>query len=159
MSSNQTLKGKVQAYLLNVDGEVDGLLLDGGRQLKVPPRFSKELASRVAIGSTIEADVRAGEKSAYGQEFELRRWLDENRAHKTVGEIQQWLVNKDGDVRGFIVSEGTQIHIPKHLRKETVAGLQIGSKVTIHGHGYNTSHGAVYKADEVLVEQAVHAKI
>lgn len=49
-SSSNALEKKVtvQRYVMNPDGEVDGLILTDGSQLVVPPRYSKELIAIAA---------------------------------------------------------------------------------------------------------------
>ena len=151
MSDHIVLKGIVQTYLLNHKGEVDGLMLDGNRQLKVPPQVGKGLTQSIAPGSSIEAEVKAGQKSSHGQEFHFRNWSEEKLANQAEGKIHNWLVDMDGDIRGFLMNDDTQIHLPKRLRKELSEKLQIGSEVRVQGHGHKTPWGTVLKAQQVDV--------
>ena len=150
MPEHTTLQGIAQTYLLNPEGEVDGLLLDGNRQLKMPTHLRDRLQN-VALGSAIQAEVKAGKESEYGQEFSFRRWTHETQTMRAEGKIQRWLVDKGGKLRGFILSDGMQVHIPKHLRKELIARLHLGNDIHVQGLGSRTPSGAVLKADQVVV--------
>ncbi len=62
------INGTVKAYLLNKAGQVDGLLLQDGKQLHLPPHCSAALQQAVKPGNTIEALVEPGEESPLGSD-------------------------------------------------------------------------------------------
>jgi len=77
MQEYATLEGIVESYLLDRKGKVEGLLLSESRQLKVPSHLRKQLTESVIVGSAISAEVKQGQESGYGQQFQLHKCLNE----------------------------------------------------------------------------------
>lgn len=156
MSEYATLKGIVENYLLDSKGKVEGLLLSESRQLKVPSCLRRQLTESVTIGSAISAEVREGKESGYGQQFELHKWLNgsvhDQGARVVQGEVAHWLVDKAGDLRGFILSDETQVHLPKSLRKALSARLKLGAEISVEGSGAQTPFGTVLKAKKIFLD-------
>ena len=156
MHEYATLKGTVESYLLDSKGEVEGLLLSESRQLKVPSHLRKQLTDSVSVGSAISAEVRPGHESGYGQQFQLHKWLNgsvhDQRARVIQGQIAHWLVDKDGDLRGFILTDETQVHLPKSLRKALAPRLKLGADIGVEGPGVQTQFGTVLKAKKVSLD-------
>jgi hypothetical protein len=154
MSEHATLHGIVESYILNQKGKVEGLWLNENRQIKVPSHLRKKLTEAVAVGCTVTAEVKAGKVSDFGQEFELQKWLngqaaDEAQEKSARGQIKNWLVDKDGDLTGFIMDQGTQVRLPKSLRQEVHPWLKLGVSIVVHGHGSETPFGTVLKAQRL----------
>lgn len=147
MPKHEKLKATCHAFLLNPEGEVDGLLLDGQRQLKFPPHQAKEFLERAKPGQAIEVEASPGDKSEHGHEFHFHKWSGDQNFLTVEGKIEHLLVDKEGEVRGYIVQDGSQVHVPKHLRKELK--LAKGMEFKAEGQGHKTPHGTVIKAELV----------
>ena len=59
----ETLNGTVRQYLMNPDGEVDGLLLVDGSQVNFPPHMSTDLTSAIKPKDTVS--VQGQHENAY----------------------------------------------------------------------------------------------
>ena len=156
MTEYATLKGIVENYMLDSKGKVEGLLLSESRQLKVPSHLRKQLAESVTVGSAISAEVKEGQESGYGQQFQLHKWLNgsvhDQGARVIQGQVAQWLVDKAGELRGFILKDETQVHLPKRLRKALSARLKLGAEISVEGSGAQTPFGTVLKAKKVILD-------
>jgi hypothetical protein len=49
------------------------------------------------------------------------------------GKVAQYTLTPRGDVDGFILADGTQVHVPPHLSTQLVFAVHPGDAVTIHG--------------------------
>lgn len=49
------------------------------------------------------------------------------------GKVAQYLLNPRGDVDGFLLADGTEVHVPPHLSTQLVFAVKPGDAVTIHG--------------------------
>jgi len=155
MSVHATIKGIVENYLLNSAGEVNGLHLSDNRQLKVPPHLRKHLTQAVPVGSSVSAQVKPGQESEFGQAFHLHKWLNDHAvthpSRLVQGQVKTWLVDKRGERRGFILEDGLQVHLPRHLRESISAQLKLGADVGVEGPGSQTPFGSVLKAEKILL--------
>ena len=124
-----SINGTVHAYLLNRSGQVDGLLLFDGKQLHLPPHCRTALQQAIKPGNTIEALVEPGKESPLGEEFRTQHLTNTQTGQKVAdqpsssasllgqplqveGSIAHWLVGHKGEPKGFILSDGTYLHIP-----------------------------------------------
>jgi hypothetical protein len=49
------------------------------------------------------------------------------------GTVAQYLPTPRGDVDGFMLSDGTEVHVPPHLSTQLVFAVKPGDQVTVHG--------------------------
>lgn len=49
------------------------------------------------------------------------------------GKVAQYLLSPRGDVDGFLLADGTEVHIAPHLSTQLVFAVKPGDAVTIHG--------------------------
>jgi hypothetical protein len=68
-----TITGKVNTYLLDDRGAINGLLLEGGDQLRFSPQIGQAVAARIKVGDEVTAIGHAGTKSQYGREVRVRQ--------------------------------------------------------------------------------------
>ena len=137
------INGTVQAYLLNKAGQVDGLLLQDGKQLHLPPHCSAALQQAVKPGDTIEALVEPGEESPLGSEFRTQSLKNAQTGQTVVdqppppepklgepmhieGSMTHWLVGHKGEPKGFILDDGTYLHIPPPVGKTLTERVKSG---------------------------------
>lgn len=67
LKRSTVIKGQVNAYLLNDQGEVTGLLLSTGDQLNFNPETGLAVASRIKVGDEVSVAGHAGTQSNYGR--------------------------------------------------------------------------------------------
>jgi len=153
-----SINGTVQAYLLNRAGQVDGLLLSDGKQLHLPPHLSAALQEVVKPGDPIEALVEPGEKSPLGEECRTES-LNNAQTSQTVtdqppsppptpgepmhveGSMAYWLVGHKGEPKGFILSDGTYLHVPPHVGKTLTERVKTGDQLSAQGYGTRKDFG------------------
>lgn len=162
---NQTYTGNVERYLLNKQGLIEGVLLNNGKQIKFASHNGKQLENAIKPGDTVEVVGKSGTASAYGQEIDARL-ITNTTNKKTVARqpkpkgqkkpesrnfttlkiddtVQHWLVNGKGEIRGLILTSGTQVHLSKPLRQELDKLAKSGSEIKAEGVGKETPHGYV----------------
>jgi len=49
------------------------------------------------------------------------------------GTLKYFTLTPRGDVDGFVLADGTQVHVPPHLSTQLVAAVRLGDAVTVHG--------------------------
>jgi hypothetical protein len=156
MSQHATIKGTVESYLLGPKGHIEGLLLSDDRQLSIPSHLRKQLSDIASVGSAVTVEVKPGQESDYGQSFKLFKWLngqsDRRGARRLHGPVSSWLVNSEGRPKGFILADGTQVHLPKSLRKEVIPRLRLGGEVGVQGICAQSRFGKVLTAKRVYLD-------
>ncbi|MBV9386739.1 MAG: hypothetical protein JOZ78_09960 [Chroococcidiopsidaceae cyanobacterium CP_BM_ER_R8_30] len=161
-----SISGTVQAYLLNRSGDIDGLLLFDGKQLHLPPHCGTALQQAVKPGDTIEALVEPGKESPLGEEFRTQR-LTNTQTGKIVadqsspsaslpeqplqveGSIAYWLVGHKGEPKGFILSDGTYLHVPPHIGKTLTERVKQGDRIVAQGYGTRNDIGTSLNVEAI----------
>lgn len=166
-------EGKVEQYLLNREGVVDGFLLSNGIQVKFPPHQSSSLVDKVKVGDTISVMGKAGTSSPMGQEvlaYSLTNGQSEfnvtgqppttppttsrmNYSTMSVeGTAKQWLVGQRGEINGLILSDGTQVRFSPQVGNQLMSMAKVGAKVEAQGMGMKNSYGQVVEATLLTVD-------
>lgn len=161
-----SINGTVQAYLLNKAGEVDGLLLQDGKQLHLPPHCSGTLKEAIKPGDDIEALVEPGEESPLGSQFRTQS-LNNIQSGQTVtdqppppepkpgeplhveGSVAHWLVGHKGEPKGFILDNGTYLHIPPHVGKNLTERVKPGDRLVAEGKGTRNDFGTSLEVEKL----------
>jgi hypothetical protein len=60
-------------------------------------------------------------------------WIDPDCLPETTGTVDLFLLNPEGEVDGFILTDGTEIHFPLHMAVEVLDGIRPGSPVKVRG--------------------------
>jgi hypothetical protein len=155
----------VERYLLNKEGLVDGLLLNDGKQVKLPPHLNDQIVAAIKPGDTVEVVGKMGIKTVYGQAIEARivtnietkavvtkqrKQKGKKKAEqidlklvKIDDSVQHWLVDDEGKIRGIILKSAIQVHLAKHLTKQLDKLAKIDSQIKADGVGRQTANGEV----------------
>jgi hypothetical protein len=160
-------KGTVSRLLPNPDGQVEGLLLSDGTQVRFPPHMSQELASAVRPGSAVAVEgyreaggavrARVITDEASGQRVVERDpqppAAAPNTTHSTglgplsvEGRIQQLMRDPAGDVNGVVLEDGSVVRFPANVRRQFPGVLQPGIAVSASGYGTQTRFGRALDA-------------
>jgi hypothetical protein len=165
--------GKVESYLLNPEGLVDGLMLNNGLQVKFPPHLANSLIATVQLGDSVTVAGNPGIPSNIGQEIHAFT-ITNTRTQRTVvnqpppyppppprnnysnlsveGTVQHWLVGHRGEINGVILSSGAQVKFPPHVGDQlSNMATRVGDLLQVQGFGTNTSYGKVLAATFVTV--------
>ncbi|MDD3180420.1 MAG: hypothetical protein PHQ04_08720 [Opitutaceae bacterium] len=167
-AAQTTQRGTITHFLLNPHGEVDGLLLDNGTEVKWPAHLGTELTATLRPGSTIEVlgyhDRKGNFKAwqirpANGDRVlhntprpayapKLPGFLRDARLEKlsASGKIQHVLTGKKGEPRMILLDSGAQIHVPKHAAWIVSRLATQKTGLQAEGYGIAAPHGTVLRA-------------
>lgn len=73
MRRSTTVMSQATIYLLDDRGEVNGLLLASGDQLRFSPQTGAVVAAQIKIGDQVTATGHAGSKTTYGRELRIEK--------------------------------------------------------------------------------------
>lgn len=159
-------KGKVTQFLLNPHGDLDGLILDGYKQVHFPPHLTRQIGKHIAVGETISvrgvkprgADVVAAVSLTSQKGIEI---IDEGPQHgehaprtdgketDLQGEVVQPLYGPKGELRGALLRDGTSLRMPPHAAAELVEYLTPGVHVQVWGLGVKSRFGRTIEVHEI----------
>ncbi len=169
-----TYNGKVQQYLLNPEGRVDGLLLNNKIQVKFPPHLSDRLTNAIAPNDEVSIIGVAGTPTQFGQEIRATQIVN-LRTQQTIvnqpptvppappanrvsysnlsadGIARHWLVGHRGELKGVILSSGVEVKFPPHVGDRLVSIIQGNDKVQVQGFGTRNTYGQVIEATTLTV--------
>jgi hypothetical protein len=169
--------GSVQLYLLNPDGEVDGLLLADGTVVKFPPHLGSVLTAAVKPGASVSVVGFPGAATSYGHAVHAlsitntatgQTVVDQppatppippfmrglSRTSLTVsGTVARFLMNPPGDVDGLVLTSGEEVRFPPHLGQTVVTALggRPGTSITASGYGARNAFGTAVEASSLVV--------
>jgi hypothetical protein len=161
--------GRVQQWLLNPNGEADGLLLADGTQVAFPPHLSAAVMQVLKPGDTVQVSgwrapnvpvVRMQSLSANGRSVNdppptpgmapppprepgAAGALD---AMSADGRIERLLYTDRGDVRGVVLADKTIVRFPPHVGAAYGAQLQPGAPLHVRGWGTRGAQGTALEA-------------
>ena len=165
--------GVVDCFLLNVEGEADGLVLTDGTEVHFPPHMGEAVLEAVRPGATVrvrgvrprgvamiaavsiapeEGDpiVDAGPPQDDGQRKARRKRAHAERAPMEVqGVVRQALHGPKGEVRGLLLEDGRTGRFPPHTAEAVAALLVAGSRVLLRGEGFAAPYGTVIAVHEI----------
>lgn len=164
-----TLSSRVQQWLLNPNGEVDGLLLADGTQVAFPPHLSAVVLQAMKPGDAVQVIgwrtpgapvLRAASLNANG-----RSVVDQPPAQGSLppaprdpgaltamsasGRVARPLYTGRGDVNGVLLDNGSIVRFPPHVGAELAATLQPGSTLHAKGWGSRSPMGTAIEATAI----------
>ncbi len=165
--------GVVGCFLLNGEGEADGLVLTDGTEVHFPPHMGEDVLAAIRPGGTVHVRgvrprgvamiaavsiapeegariVDAGPPENGESRKMARRQAHAKRvAIEAQGVVRQVLHGPKGEVRGVLLEDGRTGRFPPHAA-EAVAGLLAPNKpVLLRGDGLATPHGTVIAVHEI----------
>jgi hypothetical protein len=60
-------------------------------------------------------------------------WIDPDYLPETAGALQRFLVNANGEIDGFILADGTEVHVPPHMGEAVRRAVAPGAAVRVRG--------------------------
>lgn len=164
-----TLKGRVQQWLLNPNGEIDGLLLADGTQVAFPPHLSASVQQTMKPGDTVQvigwrtpgapvlraASLNANGRSVVDQAPAIGSAPPAPRdpaaltAMSASGRVARALYTVRGDVNGVLLDNGSIVRFPPHVGAEIAATLQPGSTLHAKGWGSRSPMGTAIEATAI----------
>jgi hypothetical protein len=172
-------KGTLNRFVVNPEGDIDGLLLKDGTEIHTPPHLSPQLAIALAPGRRVavrgvkprDSDLIIAVAIRPGRGEQI---LDEGPEHrkrkagprvrklrKAVlhgGPIERLLHGPKGDVHGALLEDGSVARFPPHVGEAYAALLVPGQALWVRGHIVAIEQGEAIVAeamgrDESSLEQ------
>ncbi len=168
-AASGTFSGRVRQWLLNPNGEVDGLLLVDGTQVAFPPHLSAMLQQTLKPGDAVQVGgwrapgapvVRAVSLSANGRSLvdqppgagnapPVPRAPGALTAMSASGRVSRLLYTGHGDVNGVLLDNGSIVRFPPHVGAELASTLQPDSMVHAKGWGSRGPLGSALEATAI----------
>ncbi|KTS16931.1 hypothetical protein NS228_28730, partial [Methylobacterium indicum] len=138
-------KGTVKQYTLTPRGDVDGLILADGTEVKLPPRLSGAVVFTVRPGDAVSVRGMRARALPLIDGAQIRNEATgatlvtlggpEPAAGETVmsGRIAALLHGRRGEVNGALLDDGTTLRLPPHEAARLSATLQAGQPVSLRG--------------------------
>lgn len=160
--------GRLQRWLLNPNGEADGLLLQDGTQIAFPPHLSNSLTTWLRPGDTVEATgwrradtpvLRASVIRSQSRAVEDTPPAPGTRpvpprqealtALQADGRVARVLLNSRGDAHGLLLEDGVVVRFPPHMAATVPTLLQPGATVSARGWGTRNALGTGLEAAQL----------
>jgi hypothetical protein len=148
-------RGTVKQYTLTPRGDVDGLILNDGTEVKVPPHLTGQIVFAVRPNDEVSIrglkaraialiDAASITNVATGKSVVDNGPPDRSAAERTVsGKITATLHGKRGEVNGALLEDGTILRLPPHEAARLAAMLETGQTVSVRGNQLDTPLGKV----------------
>jgi hypothetical protein len=154
-------RGVVKQYTLTPRGDVDGLILNDGTEVKLPPHLTSQLVFAVRTGDAVRVrglkaralpliDAASVTNFATGVSV-----VDDGppdgpgrfATEQTItGKIAFQLHGKRGEINGAVLDNGTVIRLPPPEATRLEAIIQPGQSLTVRGAMLKTALGTVVDA-------------
>lgn len=148
-----TASSRVQLWLVDPAGQVDGVLLRDGRQMYFSPDVGRNLTLSVRIGDPIHVTVDRGRRFVVDERDDNRFELTPVLAHgggpasvaalqhlTASGNVVTFLRTPDGVIDGFVLSTGAQVRFPPVLGPR-LASVRLGDRLVVEGLGTRGAYG------------------
>jgi len=161
----------VERFLINPDGNADGMILLNGVEVYFAPYLSDEVLMAVHVGDRITvygelpmaeplivAAVIEAEDGSRIEDFGApagrveRERSHHNRARSRLqieALVRRALHGPTGELRGVLLDDGTTVTLPVHGGADLGQLLSPASWVTVRGAGMVTEMGMAIEADEI----------
>jgi len=151
-------RGRVKQYTLTPRGDVDGLILADGTEVKLPPHLSAQIVYTIRPGDEVSirglraraiplVDAASVTNVATGRSVAddgPPRGPDRGGMQQAFsGRIVTALHGKRGEVNGALLDDGTQLHLPPPEAERFADWLQPGQMVSARGELLDTALGRV----------------
>lgn len=166
-----SLHGKAIRYLINPFGEVDGLFLDNGTLVKLPPHLSQDVAELVKPGDAVALQVAPEGGSSFeaysitntksnqtllrhkslwnGKVMPKELRIAELKELSVKGKIQRIIAGKHGEPRIIMLENGTNIRLPKDAAYGVYSLIHAGAPFAARGRGTETPYGRSLEASAI----------
>ena len=164
----------VERFLVNPDGNADGMILGNGVEVYFAPHLSSAVLAVVQVGDritvygvlpmaepmivaeVIEAangtrieDIGLPTRKLPGMEAEHRIKQRERGRLQVEALVRRTLHGPTGETRGVLLDDGTTVVLPSHQGEDLSELLSPASWLTVRGAGLVTEMGTAIKADEI----------
>ena len=166
LSQLPATKGKVQQYTTNRHGDIDGIILTDGTEVKVPPHLTVELVAAIKVGDSITvrglkaasiplvaassvtndaSGVAVVDNGPTGKKGGKHKGGPGDAAAGTPtdfqGRIKASLHGRKGEINGALLDDGMVLRLPPPEATRLAAMLAPGQTVAVRGMLTTTPYG------------------
>jgi hypothetical protein len=162
-------RGQVQQFTLTPRGDIDGLILTDGTEVKTPPHLSTEIAYSVKPGDAVvihglhAAALPLVQAISVTDEVTGRTVVDNGPPGpgrgpaaaplggfgEVQGRVRMSLHGAQGEVNGALLDDGTVLRLPPPEAYRFTALLQPGQELFAEGTSLETAIGKVLEVREI----------
>src|SRR5216683_2762434 len=154
-------RGIVKQYTLTPRGDVDGLILNDGTEVTLPPHLTSQIVFAVRPGDAVtirglKARALSLIEAASVTNFTTGVSVVDNGPpggpdrladEETIsGKVAAQLHGKRGEVNGAVLDSGITVRLPPPEAERVQAAIQPGQSVTVRGSTLKTALGTVIDA-------------
>jgi hypothetical protein len=161
----------VERFLVNPDGDADGMILLNGVEVYFAPYLSDEVLMAIHVGDriTVYGDLPMAEPLIVAAIIEAANGfriedsgapllsIERANGHKEHARsrlevealVRRTLHGPTGELRGLLLDDGTTVALPVHGGEDLGELLSPASWVTVRGAGLVTEMGTAIEADEI----------
>src|SRR6266851_2380198 len=170
------LQGKVAQYSLTPRGEVDGLILEDGTEIRLPPHLGVQLVVAIKPGDRVTVHGLKAREIAMVQAISVtndatgatvtddgpggpRGPRDRGQPLSAQGHIKTQLHGPRGDLNGVLLEDGTIVRLPPDEADRLAAQLAPGQPLYVEGDGVAGPLGRVIAAQQIGPSQSQLAQV
>jgi hypothetical protein len=170
------LQGKVAQYSLTPRGDVDGLILEDGTEIHLPPHLGAQLVFAVKPGDRITVHGLKARAIAMVQAISVTNDAtgatvidngpggpagprDSGTYLSAQGHIKTQLHGPRGDFNGVLLEDGTIVRLPPEEADRLATQLAPGQPLYVEGDGIAGPLGKVIAAQQIGPSQSELAQI
>jgi hypothetical protein len=156
-------KGTVRQYTLTPRGDVDGLILNDGTEIKVPPHLTGQIVFSIRPGDAVTIRglrakaVALVDAASITNDTSGRTIVDNGPpGHNAVGaqttisgRVILALHGKRGEMNGALLDNGVNVRLPPQEADRLQTLLQPGQTITVRGDVLSTALGTVVDASAI----------
>jgi hypothetical protein len=161
------ITGQVAQYSLTPRGDVDGVILQDGTQVHLPPHLGSQLVQTIKLGDSVTIRGLKAQSLPLVQALSITapsgqavvdtgppalppaplatayQWLD------VQGRVREPLYGPRGDMNGALLDDGTQVHLPPEQAASLASDLQAGASLVAQGYGVAGAYGRALDARQI----------
>jgi len=170
-AAETTLTGRIAQWLVNPNGEVDGLLLEDGTQVNFPPHLSAGLLGAVKARDSVEITGHRSDNARVVRASMIKstssgRSVAEQppeagaappaprptaalTAMNASGRVATLLYTGRGDLKGALLQDGSAVRFPPHVGAGLADTLKPGATLYARGYGTQSPLGKTLEATAI----------
>jgi hypothetical protein len=162
------IKGQVAEYSLTPRGDVDGVILQDGTQVHLPPHLGTQLVQVVKPGDAVTIRGLKAQALPLIQALSVTSDLSGQavvdngppplppqpmatayQPLQVQGRVREPLYGPRGDMNGALLDDGTQVHLPPDRAMTMSASLAPGQPLAAQGWGVAGPYGKSIDAQQI----------
>ncbi len=160
------IQGKVAEYSLTPRGDVDGLILEDGTEVHLPPHLGTQLVFAVKPGDAVTIHGLKAKALSMVQAMSVKNDAtgttvtdnkaggppgphEQRQALNATGVIKAQLHGPRGDLNGALLQDGTIVRLPPPEAQRLASMLTAGAPIMVQGEGVEGPLGRVIEARSI----------